>query len=471
MTRKPISIISQRAKYVVTDWVMSFIAFLIFDIYRFHFTGDTGSLTDFIFSHKLVVEQLLIPTAMLGIYWLSGYYNQPFNKSRLQEFVTTLFSALINTAAIFLILLINDVRVRRTDNYLMILMLIAVLFIFTYVGRLIITCAATRHFREKSWAIRTLMVGNSPQARAIASQLCSDQSRYGYQIVGFVAIPGESQVDDDSPVYELSEISTLCRSLKIDQLVMAPEKYDDERELALLYDLYNLHIPLKIAPDTLSFVTSGIHLTDIFGDPFIDLTSPRISDSAKNVKRFADVTFSIIALVLLAPVYLLIALLVKSDSKGPVIYRQTRIGLRHRPFTIYKFRTMRTDAEAKGPQLTSDADPRITSLGKTLRKYRLDELPQFWNVLIGDMSMVGPRPEREFFIRQIVKEAPYYTLVHQVRPGITSWGMVKYGYASNVSQMVERTRYDLIYLANMSTLVDMKILVYTLKTIITGKGK
>ena len=154
-----------------------------------------------------------------------------------------------------------------------------------------------------------------------------------------------------------------------------------------------------------------------------------------------------------------------------MIYRQRRIGIHHKPFTIYKFRTMRTDAEAAGPQLSGENDPRVTKVGRVMRKYRIDELPQFWNVLKGDMSLVGPRPEREYFIRQIVKEAPYYTLVHQVRPGITSWGMVKYGYASTVGQMVERTRFDLIYLSNMSTMVDIKILIHTLKTVMTGKGK
>ncbi|MDE6669241.1 MAG: sugar transferase, partial [Muribaculaceae bacterium] len=164
------------------------------------------------------------------------------------------------------------------------------------------------------------------------------------------------------------------------------------------------------------------------------------------------------------------AILVRHSSPGPVIYSQVRIGYRQRPFDIYKFRSMRQDAESEGPRLSSEADTRVTPLGRVMRKYRLDELPQFWNVLKGDMSLVGPRPEREFFIRQIVRKAPYYTLVHQVRPGITSWGMVKYGYASTIEQMVERTRFDLIYLSNMSTLVDFKIMIYTVKTILTGRG-
>ena len=183
-----------------------------------------------------------------------------------------------------------------------------------------------------------------------------------------------------------------------------------------------------------------------------------------------DVLFSALALIVLSPLYLAVAIAVKLSSPGCVIYKQERIGMRQRPFNIYKFRSMREDAEAGGPALSSIDDNRVTRVGKFLRKYRLDELPQFWNVLKGDMSLVGPRPEREFFIRQIIKEAPYYNMLHQIRPGITSWGMVKYGYASTPSEMIDRAQYDLVYLMNMSILVDIKIIIYTIKTVFSGEG-
>ena len=179
---------------------------------------------------------------------------------------------------------------------------------------------------------------------------------------------------------------------------------------------------------------------------------------------------SLIALVILFIPMLIVALTIKIDSKGPVFYSQERVGYKQKKFNILKFRSMTTDAEKSGPQLSSENDSRITKLGRILRKYRIDELPQFWNVLKGDMSLVGPRPEREYFIHKIVEKAPYYTLVHQVRPGITSWGMVKYGYAKNVDEMILRLRYDLIYLTNISILVDLKIIIYTVKTVFTGRG-
>ena len=256
----------------------------------------------------------------------------------------------------------------------------------------------------------------------------------------------------------------------INQVILAPQDLDDNKVMSLLSVLFPLEMPVKISPDTFSFVTSAIRLQDIYGEPFIDLTGPSMSESSKNIKRSFDVVVSLFIMILFSPLYAYLALRVKLSSKGPVIYSQERIGMHQKPFKIYKFRTMVIDAENSGPQLSSENDPRITSVGRWMRKFRLDEIPQFWNVLKGEMSIVGPRPEREYFIRQITKEAPYYTLVCQVRPGITSWGMVKYGYASTVEQMVERTRYDLIYLANMSLSVDFKILLYTLNTVIGGKG-
>lgn len=465
-------IVKQRVKYVMTDFVMSFIAFALFNYCRWNVldlqsTGYSGYVA-FFFTRKMIAEQFIFPLMMLGVYWLSGYYNKPYGKSRLQEFFTTLLSSLLNTLLLLLILLTNDMVSVIETNYRLLIVLFGCLFSLTYMGRWLITNQSIHAMKNRKLGFRTLIIGNSNKARQFADKLQNSPTLLGYDVVGFVDIPGETQSGKKG--YRFDDIEDCITRLGVTQVIISPEDFDDGRIMSLLRRMYDLNVTVKIAPSTFSYITLGIHLNDIYAEPLIELTSPRISESTKNVKRVMDVLFSALALIVLSPLYLAVAIAVKLSSPGCVIYKQERIGMRQRPFNIYKFRSMREDAEANGPALSSIDDNRVTRVGKILRTYRLDELPQFWNVLKGDMSLVGPRPEREFFIRQIIKEAPYYNMLHQIRPGITSWGMVKYGYASTPSEMIDRAQYDLVYLMNMSILVDIKIIIYTIKTVFSGEG-
>jgi exopolysaccharide biosynthesis polyprenyl glycosylphosphotransferase len=381
---------------------------------------------------------------------------------------------MLTSILIYLALITNDQISLRTTNFQLLGGLFCILFAITYIGRIAITLFALRRTRRKEWHFNTLIAGTTDKAIATADKLISSQSALGHHISGFIKIDGEPDVDSNqlpAPIYNIQDLNEIVKKLNISQIILSPQDLGDKNVLNLINTFYPLDISVKIAPGTLSFITSGIRLQDIYGEPFVDLTSPSISESTINVKRTIDVIVAIAALIVLAIPMAIIAALVKNGSRGPVFYKQERIGFRKKPFTIYKFRTMRIDAEVDGPRLSETDDPRITPIGKILRKYRIDELPQFWNILRGDMSLVGPRPERRYYIDKILEKAPYYTLLHQVRPGLTSWGMVKYGYASSISQMVERAKFDLVYLSNMSTAVDMKILIYTIKTVATGKGK
>lgn len=461
---------------MAVDWVATSAAFILFNFFRcLVLYGDDLSLLwfeEFLLTPKLIWEQVIVPLCALCIYWLSGYYADPYFKSRLQELITTAASTLLVTAGVYLALLTNDQLLSRTINWGLILILFFSFFIPVYAGRLAVTSYTRRRLAKKDWSFPTLIIGNNDRAHEVARDLQSSRHSLGYHVIGLVAIPGEPPVKPQGlKVYTLDEVPSICRRHQGTQLILSPASADDRVILNLLYRLYPLDLPIRIKPDTLSYMTSSIRLQDIYAEPFIDLTIPSVSNSSRIVKRVCDVVMSSLALLVLAPVMAAIAICVKQDSRGPVFYSQKRVGRAHREFSIYKFRSMRTDAEASGPRLSKDDDPRVTCVGRVLRKYRLDEIPQFWNVLRGDMSLVGPRPEREHYIRQIVERAPYYTLVHQVRPGITSWGMVKYGYASSVDEMVKRTRFDLIYLNNMSAAVDIKILIYTIKTILQGRGK
>lgn len=470
-----ISINIQRARYVATDLVTSAIAFFVFNVCRFIILdiriNVIITLGDYLSSPKIISEQILIPIFMLGVYWLTGYYNNPFVKSRLEEFYLTASAAFINAILIYLALLINDPLPARSLSYELLALLWGCLFLFTYVGRLILTSSTIRHFERRDWSFNTIVVGDSDDAVSTASRLENLQTKLGYHIVGHIPIAGEVSSERPHKVLSEEDVERFRNNHQLDQIILVPAKGSSEdKVLGILYRYFNTGVPVRMAPTSMSFLTSNIRLRDIIGEPFIDMTSPAMTEWQKNSKRVIDVVLSSIALLLLSPLFLVLAIGVKRSSKGPVIYRQERIGYRQKPFEILKFRSMLTDAEANGPQLSDDNDPRITPIGHVMRKYRLDELPQFWNVLKGDMSLVGPRPERDYYISRIVKEAPYYTLVHQVKPGITSWGMVKFGYARSIPEMVERTRYDLIYLSNMSVAVDFKIMIHTIKTVFMGKG-
>jgi exopolysaccharide biosynthesis polyprenyl glycosylphosphotransferase len=409
---------------------------------------------------------------MIFLYWLSGYYNNVFFKSRLEEVVNTASVSFIGTNVIFFTVLINDNIPERLQNYEMLMSLWLLLFVPVYFGRSIITNIANRKVREGEIAFNTLIIGNNEHANKIALNVERQRLGNGFNIVGFVRVNPhkEFEVHNNMPIFAFTELEHIIEEYDVSRLIVVSNKDDGKNSGELLNHLFHLNCSIFVTPDLYNVIVSRPRLANVIGEPLIDITNSPTSARTRNCKRLADVIISIFALISLSPVYLALAIAVKRDSKGPVIYKQERIGYHKKPFKIYKFRTMVKDAELDGPLLSSNCDSRITKVGKFLRKYRLDELPQFYNVLLGDMSLVGPRPEREHYIQQIVRKAPYYNLVHQVRPGITSWGMVKYGYATTVDQMIERLQYDLIYLDNISLLVDLKILFHTVNTVLTGKG-
>jgi exopolysaccharide biosynthesis polyprenyl glycosylphosphotransferase len=230
-------------------------------------------------------------------------------------------------------------------------------------------------------------------------------------------------------------------------------------------------VVIKIIPDMHNILLGSVKMTAIFQAPLIQISSDIMPIWQKIVKRIMDIVISIIALILLSPVFLIVAIGVRISSKGPIFYSHKRIGYKGKSFDMIKFRTMYQNAEKDTPKLSSKNDPRITPFGLFLRKVRLDEIPQFFTVLKGDMALVGYRPEREFFINQIVEYAPHYKLLLKIKPGITSWGQVKFGYAENVEEMVQRLKYDILYLENMTLSMDIKILFYTIWIVLMGRGK
>lgn len=470
-----ISKLRQRIKYIAADLITANVVILLFDILRFFAlpTENIGycSLHSFLCSHVLIAEQIVIPLFMIGVYALSGYYNQPFQRSRIQEFFTTALTQVANTLMIYFALLTNQATSLRATNIMMLVYLYTLLVVVTYIGRWLVTGSMLRSFRQGKKHYNVMVAGTSESSIPVANKIKSLSHHTGLHFAGFIrTVESDNGFPHGENVYSCNSIIDQHSSLGLQEIILTGSNSDEREILRLINLLIPLEIPLKIQPDSISILNSNIRLQSIYEDPYIDASTANVSAATKNIKRFLDVILSAIALIFLALPMGIIAILVKRSSPGKVIFSQERIGYRRRPFKIYKFRTMRVDAEASGPQLSSENDPRVTPIGVLLRKYRLDELPQFWNVLKGDMALVGPRPERIFFIQQIMKRDPSYTLVHLVKPGITSWGMVKYGYASDVEEMVRRLKYDLIYISNISLSVDIKILIYTLKTVFKGRG-
>lgn len=460
----------QAGKYILSDFLSASVAWLLFNVLRFEvFAVHEGvsTLSSYLQYPYVIAGQILIPFFWLVLYYFSGYYNKPFGKSRLTELFSTFVMALLGTVIVFLTLLLDDIPRSTSVYYKLFFGLFGLQFIFTYIPRLLITQSGLRKIKSREWAMNVLVIGAGSRAVKIAGDLY----RMGYNIYGFV------REDDHFPVKaeaerilgKVDDIPSLMSSGQVDEIVLAVETKEHKALLCILYSLYRYKRPIKVLADKLNML-SKIQIKTIRGIPLVDVTDNNFSSVEKNIKFFVDKACSLVALILLSPLFVYIAWRVKRDSPGPVFFCQERIGYLGKPFMIHKFRTMYVDAEESGPLLTSEDDGRITPFGRIMRKYRLDELPQFWNVLKGDMSIVGPRPERKYFIDEIVKTAPYYYLLHNVRPGITSLGMVKYGYAGSVDKMIERLEYDILYYENMSLTFDLTILIYTVKTVITGKG-
>lgn len=460
----------QAGKYILSDFISASVAWLLFNILRYEvFAIDEGadSLLDYLQYPGVLGGQVVIPLFWLVLYYFSGYYNKPFGKSRLTELFSTFITVLIGTVFVFFALLLDDIPRSIDIYYKLFFGMFGLQFFITYIPRLLITQSGMRKIKNREWAMKVLIIGAGGKAVRIAHDLY----RLGYDICGFVSEDERTPVkaDRNQVLGTVEDIPVLMEKENVDEIVLAVESKNNKALLGILYSLYRYKRPIKVLADRFNML-SKIQLRTIRGIPLVDVTDNNFSPAEQNIKLFLDKVCSVVALLLLSPLFAYIAWRVKKDSPGPVFFRQERIGYLGQPFWMYKFRTMYVNAEENGPSLSSEDDLRVTPFGRIMRKYRLDELPQFWNVLKGDMSLVGPRPERKYFIDEIVKTAPYYYLLHNVRPGITSLGMVKYGYAASVDKMVERMEYDILYYENMSLTLDLTILIYTVKTVVTGKG-
>ncbi len=466
----------QTIKYLLADYFSAALAWTLFFFYR-KYSYDTGTedLWTAVFQDKNYFYGVsLIPLAWLVFYFILGSYNRIYRKSRIRELGMTFVATLIGVSIIFFTLILDDYVKDNSQLIDFYLVLFVAHFGLTATVRFIITSFTAYKIHNRIIGFNTIIIGGNGKATQTYLDIQNQFHSSGNKIVGFLSVNENNNYQLNKYVPHLgnfTEAERIINEYDIEEAIVAIDPSEHDKIRSIITILGRTKIIIKVIPDMHDILLGSVKMTAIFQAPLIQIYPDIMPHWQVVLKRVMDIVISILAIIILSPLFLFTAIGIKLTSKGPIFYSQERIGLNGKPFMMLKFRTMVQDAEKNGPQLSSDDDPRITNFGRFMRKVRLDEIPQFFTVLKGDMSLVGYRPERKFFIDQIVEKAPHYKLLLKIKPGITSWGQVKFGYASNVDEMVERLKYDILYLENMSIAVDIKILFYTLLIVATGRGK
>ncbi|MAE07451.1 MAG: polyprenyl glycosylphosphotransferase [Bacteroidetes bacterium] len=466
----------QVTKYVFFDWLAAAIAWSSFYIYR-KYTEDPT-----IFSHtemiwddqKLWLGILIVPVFWLTLYLVIGSYRRIYRKARLKELGQTFFVTLIGVTFIFFVLILDDIILTYKSYYQSFVALFLFQFILTYSFRLTITTTTVRRIHAGKIGFNTVVIGSNGNAVKVYNDITSQELSSGNKFIGFVNVHdhGYFKIEQYLPhLGAYKDLNKIIIDYQVEEVILAIERLEIDTIERIITELETTNVLIKVIPLMQDIIFGSVKVSGIFHTPLIEISPDLMPVWQQSIKRVIDIIVSLFAMILLVPIYLLTAVGVKMSSKGSILFSQERIGKEGKPFMMHKFRSMYADAESRGPQLSSDDDPRITKFGKFIRKVRLDEIPQFYTVLKGEMSIVGPRPERQFYINQIVKKAPHYRLLMKIKPGITSWGQVKFGYASNIEEMIDRLRYDILYLENMSIAMDFKILIYTVLIVLQGRGK
>ncbi len=462
------------ALYVLLDHLAATIAWAGLFTYRKLYL-QYSTLEDVLSDPNLYLGIGLIPIFWLAIYFLIGTYTDIFRKSRLTELYVTFLTSLVGVLILFFALIIDDItsNVSYQGYYSSLGVLFGLHFGLTIFFRLSFLTLTKRLVKKGKVGFNTLIVGSNGKALSIYKEL-SERAYLGHRFSGFITLDKNTEstlTKQLKTLGQLTDLESVIEKEQVEEVVIALETEEHQQINKVINQLAGQNVVIKIIPGMYDILAGSVKMGNVIGAALIEIQPRLMPFWQKVVKRAFDIVASFLALLLLSPVLLYVTFMVRISSKGPIFFYQERVGLRGKPFKIIKFRSMYVNAEKDGPMLSRKGDPRITPWGRIIRKWRLDELPQFWNVMVGDMSLVGPRPERQHYIDKIAELAPEYKHLQKVQPGLTSMGMVKYGYAQNVDQMIERMKYDLIYIENMGLSMDLKVMIYTVLIILQGKGK
>ncbi len=461
---------------MIVDWIAAAISWFIFFILRKQrvYNLDLEQAWEQTQPKDFLVIFLIIPLFWLSLYFFSGTYINLYKKSRLRTLFATFVLSLIGSIILFFTFVINDPNVDYSYFYQFLYKFFLVHFTLTASLRMLVLTLAQRELKNGKVSFRSLLIGSNHKALEMLEDIQQNPNLVGYHLVGFVTM------SEDQPnglqkhlpfLGNLGQISDIIREHEIEEVYIATDTTEHHRLKDIIIALSNDNVIIKLSADNYDIITGVVKTQNLFMSAYVEISPLVMSDWERIIKRSFDIWASSMALVFTLPLFLYAAIRTRLSSEGPIFYTQKRMGLHGEEFSIFKFRSMYQDAEKKGPQLSSDEDPRITPWGKVMRKWRIDEIPQFVNILRGDMSWVGPRPERRYFYEQLTQRDSTYPLLLKVRPGITSWGMVKFGYAENLDQMLQRMKYDILYIRNASILLDFKILILTFIVILQGRGK